>query len=268
MRQLTVVCLLLVLCTALAAAATEQEAATALTQRIQRALAERRNVCAVQELRLTAALTVASDKRDLDMAIARQQLSADLAAGAASMVGADPALQPAQLRAQYVQAINTAMQQFTQVVNASQQEWSTQVNAAFQRLNQDEGAAQQTLNQALSTAQQSATTAIGGIPADVAPTIAEGMPDLTGAVQTDDVIASAEKSIAEARASYRQDVAKALAEGYAELKAAVANTVPAERADGIRAAINKLRLVCLDRYDQYDNEVRSILRKALLAALQ
>lgn len=268
MRQLTVTCLLLALCTALAAAATEQEAAASLAQRIQQALGERRNVCAVQELRLTATLTVASDKRDLDMAIARQQLSAELAAGAASMVGADPALQPPQLRAQYIQAINAAMQQFIQVINTSQQEWSTQVNGAFQRLNQEEGNAHQTLNQALSTAQQSATTTLGGIPADVAPTIPEGMADLTGTVQTEEVITAAEKSIAEARASYRDDLSKALAQGYAELKAAVANTVPAERTASIRSAVSRLRLVCLDRYDQYNSEVRSILRKALLAALQ
>jgi hypothetical protein len=268
MRRLTIVCLLLVICAALAGAATEQETAASLAQRIQTASGERRNVCAVQELRMTAALTVASDKRDLDLAIARQQLSADLAAGAAGMVGADPGLQPPQLRAQYVQAINTAMQQFISVVNTSHQEWSTQVNAAFQRLNQDEAAALQSLQQSLSTALQSASAGISGIPADVPPTVPEGMPDLTGAVQTEEVITSAEKAIAEARARYRDDIGKALAQGYADLKAAVANTVPAERADGIRTAVNKLRLICLDRYDQYDNEVRAILRKALLAALQ
>ena len=160
MKRLLVGILLLALLAAVAQAATEQEVAQTLTQRLRTAFGEHRNLCGVHELRMTAAMTVAADKRDLDLAIARQQLAADLAAAVAVMAGADPQQQPAQLRAQYIQGIAAAVQQFQQALGATHQEWATATSQAFTRMQQDEAATLNTLQQGLTSASQSAVTGI------------------------------------------------------------------------------------------------------------
>jgi hypothetical protein len=268
MRTAIAASLLTALLAAVASAGTEQEVAQTLTQRLRTAFGEHRDLCGVHELRMTAAMTVAGDKRDLDLAIARQQLAADLAAAATVMAGADPQQQPPQLRAQYIQGIATAVQQFQQALGTAHQEWANATSQAFTRMQQDEAATLNTLQQGLSSASQSVVTGIQSIPADVAPDANFALPDLSGQANVPEALSGADKALAETRAKYREDLKDLLGTAYTELKAAVAIATPADRATAVRKAASKLRMVCLDRHDQYDSDVRTIVRKALLQATE
>jgi hypothetical protein len=245
-------------------AATEQEILDDFVGRLKQSMGSAQGERVICDLRLTSALQAASDKQALATAIAQKQLGAELAAAAAELAAGGA--EPGQARSQFTQAVSQGCNQYQQAMGAAYNEWSQDCSAAYGRAQQDAGGTLSAAQQAVSAAQQGAMQALQGPDMPAMPPIVEArlpnlMPD---PARSEAVAAGVQKAVAEARQRYLADVAAALAEGDKELDAAVAHDAAADRAAAIRQAINKLRAICLDRHDQYEAEVRSAVRKALL----
>lgn len=246
-------------------AQTEQEAVDALLQRLGSASAEAQSDWTVSEIRLAASLRIASDRRELELQIAQKQLGAELAAAAAELTKAGEQ-NAAQARGAYMQATTTALGQFQQALGSLYSQWSQDTGAVYNRAMQEASGTLSTLQQALSSALQTFMTAIQDPDLrEMPPVIEAKLPDFQGWQKlTPNEVQALEKAIADSRESYHKDVAAMLAASNGELEQAIGLETPAERTAAIRKAINKLKVTCLDRHDQYAGEVRAILRKALL----
>ena len=249
-----------------ARAASEQEVADAFVGRLRTATADSEDEWALSDLRLEALLRLAGDRRTLQLQIARKQLAADLASAAVDLAAAPGGA--AQARGGYTQAVSAALGQYQQAVGAAYNQWAQDCGAAYNRAQQDSGASLNALQQALSAASQGFASGMQDPAlAEMPPLIEPVMPDLTAAgALGPEQLPGVEKSLNDARASCRNDLAQALAACDPELQDAIVMAAGPDRATAVRKVIAKLKLSCLDRQDQYEAEVRAILRKALLGA--
>lgn len=246
-----------------ACAATEQEALEQLADAVRAASERAERAKAVEQFRMESTLQIAAEERDLHMLFAQKALSADIAVATAAAVASTA--QPSQVRREYQDALNQAINDYRQALSQAQNDWSNNWSTASNQVHRDVSEAFQQVYNDISRAQSRISNELFGGNADMPLVIEPSLPDTSVDVgPIIDTIAQLEQAGEESGQRYQADVRAAETVCNEALAAALNLPAGAEMESAMQQAVVQLKVTCLDRHDQYAMEVRSAARHALL----
>ncbi len=242
---------------------TEQEAVEQLADAIRATSELTQRAKAIEQFQMETTLQIAAEERDLSMLFAQKALSADIAAATATAVASTAA--PSQVRREYQDALNQAINEYRQGLSEVQNDWSNTWSTTSSRMHRDASDMFQQIYNEISRVQNRISNAMVGGNADMPLVIEPALIDVSAeASPILDTIAQLKQAAAEARQGYQADIQAAEAVCDEALAAALNLAPGAETDSAMQKAIVQLKVTCLDRHDQYAMEIRSAARHALL----
>jgi hypothetical protein len=246
-----------------ALSAPEQEAVEQLADTIRAASELTQRAKAIEQFQMETALQIAAEERDLNMLFAQKALSADIAVATAIAIASTA--EPSQVRREYQDALNQAINDYRQGLSEVQNDWSNNWSTASNRIHREASDAFQQIYNEMSRAQNRISNALMGQNTDMPMVIEPSLPDMSvDAGPIDDTIAQLQEAAEEARQRYQADIQAAETVCDEALAAALNLAAGAEMDSAMQKPIIQLKVTCLDRHDQYAMEIRSAARRALL----